>query len=148
MASRRRAREYALQALYQVDLGGGDAKTALDGLWTGILDSEDDTLGHHQPEEDEIKFAVDVGTGVERSRDALDQCIQSSSTNWRVARMSIVDRNILRMGAYELLHMHEIPVNVTINEAVELAKRFGTQDSKAFVNGILDRIARDAGRIR
>lgn len=59
----------------------------------------------------------------------------------------MVDRNILRLGAYELTFLNEIPVNVTINEAIELAKRFGTQDSKAFVNGILDRIARDAGRL-
>ena len=148
MASRRRAREYALQALYQVDLGGGSARQALDSLWTGILDTEDDALGHHQPEEDEMAFADRLAHGVVDNRDSLDQSIQASSTNWRVARMSLVDRNILRMGAYELLYLRDIPVNVTINEAVELAKRYGTQDSKAFVNGILDRIARDAGRIR
>lgn len=148
MSSRRRAREYALQALYQVDLGGGEPRQALEGLWKGILDTEDDALGHHQPEEEEMSFAEQVVIGVVGVRDGLDQHIQSSSTNWRVARMSLVDRNILRLGAYELLYLREIPVNVTINEAVELAKRFGTQDSKAFVNGILDRIARDAGRIR
>lgn len=147
MASRRRARDYALQALYQADLAGTTAKVALDGLWAGILDGADESLGAHQPEADEVAFATTLAEGVDARREALDARIQASSTNWRVARMSLVDRNILRLGAYELSFLNEIPVNVTINEAIELAKRFGTQDSKAFVNGILDRIARDAGRL-
>lgn len=147
MASRRRAREYALQALYQVDLEGGEVRPALDALWSGILDGADDSLGAHEPEPDEIAFASKLAEGVRVDCGQLDECIQSSSTNWRVGRMSVVDRNILRLGAYEILNRPEIPVNVSINEAVELAKRYGTQESKAFVNGILDRIARDAGRV-
>jgi N utilization substance protein B len=147
VASRRRARDYALQALYQADLASTTAKVALDGLWAGILDGADESLGAHQPEADEVTFATTLAEGVDAKREALDARIQASSTNWRVARMSLVDRNILRLGAYELTFLNEIPVNVTINEAIELAKRFGTQDSKAFVNGILDRIARDAGRL-
>ena len=147
MSSRRRAREYALQALYQLDLDGGEVRPAMDALWSGILDSPDDSLGAHEPEPDEIAFATKLAEGVRADRELLDERIQSSSTNWRVGRMAVVDRNILRLGAYEILNRPEIPVNVSINEAVELAKRYGTQESKAFVNGILDRIARDAGRV-
>jgi len=148
VASRRRAREYALQALFFADLGRADARTALSGLWEGLMDEQDDSLGNRAPDSEEIEFATSLACGVETHRDALDATIEGASTNWRVARMAVVDRNLLRLGTYELLHCPEIPANVTINEAVELAKRFGAGDSKGFVNGILDRIARDTGRLR
>jgi N utilization substance protein B len=147
VASRRRAREYALQALFFADLGRSDARTALGGLWEGLMD-EDDSLGKRAPDSEEIEFATTLACGVESNRDDLDAAIEGASTNWRVARMAVVDRNLLRLGAFELLHCPDIPANVTINEAVELAKRFGAGDSKGFVNGILDRIARDMGRLR
>jgi len=76
----------------------------------------------------------------------IDQLITASSRNWRLERMSRVDRNILRLGACELVAFRDVPVKVVINEAVELAKRFGTAESSAFVNGVLDRIATAAGR--
>ncbi len=146
MASRRRAREYALQALYQADLARGSIPEALSGLWNGQIDSGDtDDLARRPADSQEIEFATRLARGVEECLSALDAGIEESSTNWRVARMSIVDRNILRLGAFELLHCDDIPANVSINEAVELAKRFGTKDSRGFVNGILDRIARDRG---
>ncbi len=144
MASRRKAREYALQSLYTVDQTGQSVREALNGLWSGLLEEEDDgELGKRQADSEEIEFATTLAEGVVEVRDDLDERIESSSTNWRIARMALVDRNILRMAAYEILHKDDIPVNVSINEAVELAKRFGTKDSRAFVNGILDRIARE-----
>ena len=146
MASRRRARDYALQALYQADLASTTAKIALDGLWAGILDGADESLGAHQPEADEVTFATTLAEGVDAKREALDARIQASSTNWRVARVSVVDRNILRLGVAELLLDDNLPRRVTLNEAVELAKRFGAEGSAGFVNGILDRIAEDLGK--
>ncbi|MCB9741274.1 MAG: transcription antitermination factor NusB [Alphaproteobacteria bacterium] len=147
MASRRRARQYALQALFQADLEEGSGPEALEGLWGGILDSEDELLGTHRPEAEEMQFAGELVTGVGERRDELDARIQTASNNWRMARMSTVDRNILRLGAFEILHRADIPANVSINEAIELAKRYGSADSKSFVNGLLDRIARDAKRV-
>lgn len=147
MASRRRAREYALKALYQADLANASVHEALTGLWAGLLEETDGELGSRKAESDEIEFATQVVAGVEKNRAALDTRIEASSTNWRVPRMSVVDRNILRLGTYELEHLLEVPATVSINEAVELAKRYGTKDSRSFVNGILDRVARDLGRL-
>ena len=116
MASRRRAREFALQALYQA------------------------------AEDDEVTFARRVVAGVERSREEIDALIERSSVNWRLVRMPVIDRNILRLAAFELLSCPDVPASVSINEAVELAKRYGDKDSRAFVNGLLDRIAAETGR--
>ncbi len=147
MASRRRAREYALQCLFQADIGATPVREALNGLWEGMEDKSDEGLWGRRPDSEDIEFATDRATGVEQHREELDRKIEAASTNWRLARMAVVDRNLLRLGAYELLFCSDIPASVAINEAVELAKRFGARDSKGFVNGILDRIARDAGRI-
>jgi N utilization substance protein B len=78
---------------------------------------------------------------------SLDELIARCSLNWKVPRMGIVDRNILRLSAYELAFENDVPSRVTLNEAIELAKRYGTEDSGAFVNGILDRIAQELGRV-
>jgi N utilization substance protein B len=78
--------------------------------------------------------------GVCLHRDAIDERLADASENWRVERMSPVDRNILRIALYEMFHRDDIPPRVSINEAIELAKRFGTEDSRAFVNGVLDRL--------
>jgi N utilization substance protein B len=147
MGSRRRAREHVLQALYTADMGEQDLNGALNALWDSLMDDTDGAFGSRSADADEIDFAREMAEGVEKLRGEIDALIEASSTNWRVERMSLVDRNILRMGVYELLHIEDIPPNVTLNEAVELAKRFGTSDSKAFVNGILDRVARNHGRV-
>jgi N utilization substance protein B len=84
--------------------------------------------------------------GVLSDRDALDARIEAASEHWRLARMPVVDRNILRIGAWELTARSDIPASVAINEAIEVAKKFGGAESRAFVNGILDRIAKDVGR--
>ena len=93
------------------------------------------------------EFAIDLFMAVAESIEKIDEIVVSVSDNWRLERMSRVDRNILRMGTHELTADEEIPPLVVINEAVELAKRFGTEESPAFVNGILDRIAKDARRL-
>ena len=144
MASRRRAREFALQALYQVDVAGSSAEEALRSLWAGQVDEEG--LEIRPAELEEIEFARRIVDGVARLGDQVDALIESSSVNWRLTRMPVVDRNILRIATYELLDCKDVPASVSINEAIELAKRFGEKDSRAFVNGILDRIAAETGR--
>lgn len=149
--SRRRAREFALQALYQLD--ASEPGTALDatglrvlsGLWAG--QSDEDGIGGTRPaDEEERSFAEALVGGVIQHQARVDGLIEDASTNWRLARMPVVDRNILRLAAYELTERLDVPANVSINEAIELAKRYGDKDSRAFVNGILDRIAAEVGR--
>jgi N utilization substance protein B len=135
---RRRARGYALQVLYALDL---NEEPGLEGAFSGFWES-------FESEEDPaaIEFA---GQLVRMTRDRLaeiDEAVQGASKNWRLDRMARVDRNILRLAAGELLGAPEVPVRVVINEAIELAKRYGAAESPAFVNGILDRIAQPLGR--
>lgn len=144
MASRRRARHFALQVLYQVDLSPVELTDALDGLWGGLLDEDGiDDQRPHEPEE--AAFATELTRGVLEHIEELDALIDACSTNWRVSRMPIVDRTIIRIAAYELKLREDIPPAVTINEAVEMAKAFGSEESRAFVNGIVDRIGRQLG---
>jgi N utilization substance protein B len=142
---RRRAREVVLQALYDADLAGVQPRQALRGLWSALLE-DDGSLGEAGIGEDERRFATTLIQGVEEQGPRIDGLIEEASLNWRLVRMPVVDRNILRLACFELVGCPEIPVSVTINEAVELAKRFGGDDSRAFVNGILDRVAHDLGR--
>lgn len=149
MPSRRRAREFALAALYAVDIGQTPGPAALSALWASLVDGLPDPGGLPEvaatPEE--IEFAQSAVRGVLEELPDLDARIEAASTNWRIGRMPGVDRNIIRMGAWEILH-REVPTPVVINEALEIAKRFGGAESRAFVNGILDRIASEAGRGR
>lgn len=145
MTARRRAREFALCVLYQVDVTGTGAGDALHAFWEALLD-DDGTLSEDGAEAQETAFATRLVQGVGQNRERIDALIEEASLNWRVNRMPTVDRNILRQACFELLEHREIPVSVTINEAVELAKRFGGADSRAFINGILDRIAHELGR--
>src|SRR5688572_23924054 len=147
MASRRRSRQFALQALYQSDVSGHPLQSALNALWTGLLEGEGLDPDGRGPESEEVEFAQKLALGVEAKKAEIDDLIERCSTNWRLVRMPVVDRNILRMAAFELMECPDIPATVSINEAVELAKRFGTADSRAFVNGIVDRMARQLGRI-
>lgn len=146
MASRRRAREFALQALYEADLGEVTVTAALNDLWSALMDGEGMEEGR-PPESEEVEFAQRLAVGVDERRTEIDTLIEESSTNWRLARMPVVDRNVLRLATFELLSCPDIPATVSINEAIELAKRYGTADSRAFVNGIVDRLARQLGRI-
>ena len=141
--ARRRAREFALKALYQADVSGGSAADALDGLFAGLLEQASE---EKPAEADEVTFAVGIAKGLDSRGAEIDGHIESASKNWRLVRMPVVDRSILRLATAEMLLMKDIPASVTINEAVELAKRFGEKESRAFVNGILDRIASILGR--
>ncbi len=136
--SRRSGRAYALQLLYARD---GDPATDVTGAavsWADTFELEVDPSGQ--------TFARElVAAATERAAE-IDELIAGASKNWRIDRMSRVDRNILRLGACELIAFRDVPVKVVINEAVELAKRYGTAESGAFVNGVLDRIASAAGR--
>ncbi len=97
---------------------------------------------------DELDFCDQLVRGVYEHKDAIDKLLQDSSTNWRVARMAMVDRNILRMGVFEIQHLQDIPPRVTLNEAIEIGKRYGTGESGAFITGILDKIATQLGHVR
>ena len=131
MGYRRKAREYALQMLYQYDLSR-ESEYLLDGYWSG-----------KEITENVKEFSNNIVEGVIKNLSVIDNKISQSASNWSIERMAVVDRNILRMATYELLFMNDIPVKVTINEAIEIAKRYGGDDSGAFVNGILDRILKD-----
>ena len=138
VGSRRTGRAYALQLLYARD---GDPATDVTGAavsWADAFDLE--------VEEGAQLFARELVAAATQRSSEIDEIIASASKNWRIDRMSRVDRNILRLGACELLAFRDVPTKVVINEAVELAKRFGTAESSAFVNGVLDRIASAAGR--
>jgi len=139
--SRRRAREAALQALYQMDLNPGltSAQALAHVFETFSSDGE--------PGEDAAElrtFAARLVNGVIDRRSEIDDALVAASTNWRLERMAAVDRNLLRLGAEEILFESEIPASVSIDEAVEIAKRYGTGESSAFVNGVLQRVAADA----
>ena len=131
MGSRTKARECALQALYQLDTAGGTADGALKGIFAHF--EETDAADR--------RFAEQLVRGVAGERPAIDEIIARYSQNWKLERMARVDRNILRLGVYELLRRGDVPVKVTLNEAVELGKKFGSEESSAFVNGVLDKIA-------
>lgn len=131
------ARERALQALYQVDLAQAEPAEALRIAWAA------DDSGT-PPDGASIDFAESLVQGVLKHRADLDALLDRCSHHWRVERMSRIDRNILRLGAYELTATPEIPMNIVLNEAIELAKRYGSEDSRAFINGILDRVAAEA----
>lgn len=130
MGSRRRGRELALQILYAMDMNPSDRQPSANQFM------EDTKVDF-----DAADFAEDIVRGVTENRDLIDRKIVEKSKNWALSRMAKVDLNILRMATFELLFRCDIPKNVTINEAIEVAKKFGTEDSPAFINGILDEIA-------
>ncbi|MCS6319044.1 MAG: transcription antitermination factor NusB [Nitrospira sp.] len=135
MASRHQARERAVQILFQYDIHG-QAGPWLDDFWT------------QYPLAEELRgFAERLVAGVRDHKKELDTLIGSFATNWKVNRMPIIDRNILRMGCFELLHVPEVPAKVTLNEAIELAKSFGDEEASKFVNGILDKVLRSDARL-
>src|SRR5262249_23987815 len=129
MGSRRKARECALQILYQIDMSGASSDDAMRAFWQNF-----------EHPADVAEFATNLVNGVTAHLGPIDQLIHDSSRNWKLDRMARVDRNILRIAVFELIHRPEIPKKVTLNEAIEIAKRFGSEDSSAFINGILDHI--------
>ena len=136
MGARTSGREAALQILYGLDvLAPGDVERAIVDYWREL---PGDVEGR--------EYADTLVRGVSGAKDAIDELIKGASRHWRIERMARVDRNILRIGVYELKDCGDVPRPVVIDEAVELAKRYGAEGSSVFVNGVLDRIAEDLGR--
>jgi N utilization substance protein B len=136
--TRRAGRAYALQLLYARDNDTTHEVASFANAWADAFELELDN--------EALGFARELAAAATEHAAKIDQLIATASKNWRIDRMSRVDRNILRLGACELVAFAGVPVKVVINEAVELAKRFGTAESSAFVNGVLDRIATAVGR--
>jgi N utilization substance protein B len=136
MGARHSGREAALQMLFQVEASGVTAEQAIDLYWRSFA-ADADPEGR--------AYADDAVRGVV-ARDELDDHIRKASTHWRLERMSRVDRNVLRLGVWELAHRRDVPRAVSLDEAVELAKAYGTDESSAFVNGVLNTIAETLGR--
>jgi N utilization substance protein B len=129
MGARRKARELALQMLYQYDLSSNPPQQIVDTF---------EELQKSKPNTRE--FAVKIFQGTVDNLDKIDEMIVAQADNWRISRMAVVDRNIIRMSIYELLEEQETPKLVIIDEAIEIGKKFGTQKSSQFINGILDGI--------
>jgi N utilization substance protein B len=129
LGKRRRSREFALHVLYQLEISREDISRVL------IQQKEHLSLGNGDD-----AFAERIVHGVQKHGQEIDQLIRQYSENWRLDRMNLIDRNILRMAVFELLYCEDIPPKVTLNEAVELGKKYGSEESGSFINGILDRI--------
>jgi N utilization substance protein B len=130
MGTRRKGRELALQALYQIEVTGDASAAAVDLF-----------LSHFEGSAQAKEFARRLVSGVVSQRPDIDRLIQECTENWKLARMAKVDLLILRMAAYELIFCPDIPLNVSLDEAIEMGKRFGTGDSGSFINGVLDQLA-------
>ncbi len=140
---RRLGRECAVQLLYQLDAAEFRAPVdaALAAYW-----ASDFSEGGERPGEETRAFADQLAAGVAKGLALIDKAIQKATQNWKLERMARVDRNILRVAAFELLFSADVPARVVINEAIDIAKKYGTTESGAFVNGILDRLAHDVRR--
>ena len=138
MGNRRTAREITLQLLYEIEMKGSEPRVVLELYWKG---QTEETLPEVR------QFTTELLEGTYRNRKEIDQLIERHSIHWKLSRMAVVDRNILRLGVYELLYLHDVPTNVVLNEAINIAKKFGTEDSGAFINGILDNVAKDVRKL-
>lgn len=133
MRRRTLAREHALKILYQLDITRRPLETIIADYWKAddTKDIKDDAI---------IAYAGELAKGVVAHLATLDEKISEYATNWQLKRMAVIDRNSMRIGLFELKHSKEVPPKVAINEAVELAKKYGDLESSKFVNGILDKI--------
>ncbi|MCK4882642.1 MAG: transcription antitermination factor NusB [Candidatus Omnitrophica bacterium] len=130
MRKRTQSRECALKILYQAELTRREIHAAAENFWSEF-ESVDENIQ---------VFTNRLTLGIEKNIEKIDSKISEHATNWQLKRMAVIDRNVLRIGVFELLHTTDIPPKVTINEAVELAKKYGDLESSKFVNGILDKI--------
>ena len=135
MGSRRSAREMAIQILYGLDINPGPVGPAFE-----------EHLHWWKMADEEREFVRDLVEGTRERLNELDSLIADAALKWELSRMAVVDRNVLRLAAYEMTEHENTPVKVIINEAIELAKSFGGEDSSIFVNGVLDRIRVNVGR--
>jgi N utilization substance protein B len=134
MGSRRKARECALQMLFAADVAGTRGDQLARMFWSELSDGE--------PEPGAQEFATRLAMGTLAHLEEVDEKIRSRAEHWRISRMALVDRNLLRLAVYEFLH-EPTPRTVIINEALEIARRFSTWEATQFINGILDAIKRD-----
>ncbi len=133
---RRRAREYALQILFQIDFKSQEvSRNDFEDFWLDKNESEDVR-----------KFTEELVRGTIERLDEIDSRLEKVAENWVLKRMAAVDRNILRFAAFEILYRKDIPPAVTINEAVEIAKKFSSSEAAPFINGILDKLAKEMGK--
>jgi len=139
VSSRTRARQRALQFLYAMHLGGNDKTRALELVRRHFPDLDEPGVESRQTKEDR-RYTEHIVAGVLEHTEELDALIEEASSGWRASRMAAIDLNILRMGAYELLYEHGVPIPVVMDEAVSLAARYGQERSASFVNGVLDRV--------
>ena len=139
MGYRRKSRELAMQALFYMDMIQKEPDEMIDLFCKNF-----------KPSKQVLPFWLSLITGVLQRKDDIDGIIEQFSSNWKVSRMAGVDRNILRIAVFELLYMEEIPSKVSINEAIDIGKKYGTEESGAFINGILDSIRKlsDSGEIQ
>ncbi len=131
MGNRRKSRELALQALFALDLNKTVSKLQLDEF----LEQHGEDIS-----DPTRQFFQELVDGVQTDREKIDSLLDQWAKNWKISRMPAVDRNIMRIAVFEMLNRPEIPASVSINEAVEIGKKFGTRDSGPFINGVLDRI--------
>lgn len=138
MGIRRRARELAMQALFYMDSRNNPSQESVERFCQNF-----------SPSPKMMPFFIMLVEGVLKTQPEIDALIEQYSRNWKIHRMSLVDRNVMRIAIYELLYCADIPVKVSINEAVDIGKKFGTEESGAFINGILDsiRLAMEKGDI-
>jgi len=130
---RRRSREYALQLLFQLEVSGTELTAE---AWNEFWERLD--------EDDEVKdFTRDIVKSTQAHLSELDEIIIKAAEHWAIERMAVIDKNILRAATYELRYRADIPSSVSINEAIEIAKKYSTQESASFINGILDKIAHE-----
>ncbi|MGD9825466.1 transcription antitermination factor NusB [Desulfobacter sp.] len=136
MGDRRKSRELAMQALFALDLNKSDLNK------TGSPQQMDEFLEQHGKDLSESTrvFFLTLVDGVLENREKIDTLLDQWAKNWKISRMPAVDRNIMRIAVFEMLNLSDIPSSVSINEAVEIGKKFGTRDSGPFINGVLDRI--------
>lgn len=140
---RRKAREYALQILFAMENQSLSSPADVEPAMTTFLQN---FAAHGFEEQIDMPFLGRLLKGIFSDLAALDSGLEAKSEHWKLSRMTKVDRNVLRIGAYELHHFNDVPPKVTIDECVELAKRYGNEESSAFVNGILDQLLRATGR--
>ena len=138
MRKRTKARQSALQILYQKDITNDYSSDSLENFWQSSTQKIDSAAK---------QFTLELVRGIQEYREIIDQKIAQYAKNWELKRMAVVDRNILRLACFELLYCPDIPSKVTINEAIELAKRFSGLAAGKFVNGILDKIRLNVAKL-
>ena len=129
MGSRRKSRELALQALFDMDMSKNGSEERIELFCENF-----------SPPADVLPFFKGLFCGVKTNLKEIDALIEKFSSNWKISRISCVDRNVMRIAVYEMLYCEDIPSKVSINEAIEIGKKYGAEDSGSFINGILDSV--------